>query len=349
MKNIKQMELPRQITMGPGVLEKTPELVLKTELGKRGYLVVDETTYEVAGRKVENALKKSGIDAAHSVIENANEKTVTKIRDKARSYDFLMGIGGGKCIDVAKSASFKENKSFISVPTAASHDGISSSRASIKGGGRKTSVEAKPPMAVIADTLIIKDSPSKLTSAGCGDMIANYTAVLDWKLSRKEKNERYSEYAAALSKMSAKIVAENAEKIAEGEEEGARKIVKALISSGVAMSIASSSRPASGSEHLFSHALDRIAPKPALHGEQCAVGSIMMTKLHGKDWKSTRRSLKKLNCPTNAKELGIDEKYIIEALTKAHKIRPQRYTILKGGLSEEEARELAKETKVISA
>ncbi len=178
-------------------------------------------------------------------------------------------------------------------------------------------------------------------------MIANYTAVLDCELSKKEKDEEYSEYAAALSRMSAELVERNVEVIKNGTEEGARKIVKALISSGVAMSIAGSSRPASGAEHLFSHALDKIAPEPALHGEQCGVGSIMMMKLHGRDWKPKKEALETVGCPTNSRELGIDPKYIVKALTIAHEIRPGRYTVLRNGLTEEKAEKLAEETGVI--
>lgn len=347
MKEPKRMELPREVWMGPEVLEKTSRTCKSLSLGKNGYLIADKQTFEVAGKTVKESLKKTGIQVKHSIISRADRKTVEEIQSKAESPDFFLGVGGGTSIDVAKFVSFKKEKPFISVPTAASHDGISSSRAAIKGGGKSTSVQAQAPLAIIADTLIIKNAPYRLTASGCGDMIANYTAILDWELARKEKNEYYSEYAAALSRMSAKLVGENAETIKKSTEEGARKIVKALISSGVAMSIAGSSRPASGSEHLFSHALDQIAPEPALHGEQCAIGSIMMMKLHGKDWKSTQEALKKVGCPTNSKELEIDPKYIIEALTKAHEIRPERYTILRDGISREEAEKLAEETEVI--
>lgn len=347
MKESKRMELPRQVWMGPEVLEKISKTCRSLSLGRRGYLVADEQTYEIAGKEIEDSLSKEDIYTDYSLITRADMKTVKEVQKASADFDFLIGIGGGTCIDVAKSASFNENKPFISVPTAASHDGISSSRASIKGGGKSTSVQAQAPLAIIADTLVIRDSPSRLTASGCGDMIANYTAVLDWDFAKREKGEPYSEYASALSRMSAKLVAENAKAIREGTEESARKIVKALISSGVAMSIAGSSRPASGSEHLFSHALDNLAPEPALHGEQCAVGSIMMMKLHEKDWKSKREALKTLGCPTNSEELGIDPEYIIEALTTAHKIRPERYTILRDGISRERAKELAEETGVI--
>ncbi len=123
--------------------------------------------------------------------------------------------------------------------------------------------------------------------------------------------------------------------------------MKALVASGVAMSIAGSSRPASGSEHKFSHALDEVAPKPALHGEQCGVGTIMCMYLHGGNWQEIRSSLETIGAPTNAAQLGIEEEYIIEALLHAHTIRPERYTILGTGLTREAAEKVAKITGVI--
>lgn len=333
--------------MGPQVLEETPETCKRLSLGTSGFLVADKNTFKIVGSKIKEFLNNANIDVDYSLISKADTKTVEKIREDSKEAEFLLGVGGGTCIDVAKSASFQEDKPFISVPTAASHDGIASSRASIKSGGSSTSVEAQAPLAIIADTLVIRDSPYSLTASGCGDMIANYTAVLDCELAREEKGQKYSEYAVALSRMSAKLVEKNVETIKQGEEEGARKIVKALISSGVAMSIAGSSRPASGGEHLFSHVLDKIAPEPALHGEQCGVGSIMMMKLHGEDWRKTRKALRTVGCPVNTKELGIEPEYIIKALSTAHEIRPNRYTVLRDGLSQKEAENLAEETEVI--
>ena len=98
---------------------------------------------------------------------------------------------------------------------------------------------------------------------------------------------------------------------------------------------------------MFSHALDQLAPKPALHGEQCGVGSIMMMYLHGGDWQQIRSALKKIGAPATARELGIEDKYIIEALLHAHSIRPERYTILGSGLTPSAARKVAKITGVI--
>lgn len=237
---------------------------------------------------------------------------------------------------------------FISFPTTASHDGIASANASIKGLNVKTSIKAKPPIAVIADIDVIKTAPKRYLAAGVGDIVSNITAVRDWKLAHKLKGEYFSEYAASLSLMSAKMVIRDAEIIRLGQDEGIRKVVKALISSGVAMSIAGSSRPASGAEHLFSHALDMLLDKPALHGEQTGIGTIIMAYLHGINWKKIRDTLKIVGAPTTAYELGIDPEIIIEALTIAHTIRPERYTILgKEGITREAAEKAAKITGVI--
>src|SRR5665811_1013077 len=148
--------------------------------------------------------------------------------------------------------------------------------------------------------------------------------------------------------MSTEIILNSATQIKPNLEDSVRLVVKALVSNGVAMSIAGSSRPASGSEHMFSHALDRIAPKHALHGEQCGVGTIMMMYLHGGNWQEIRDALKKIGAPTTAEDLGIEDKYIVEALLHAHSIRPERYTILGNGLTPSAAKKVARITKVIS-
>uniref|UniRef100_UPI000A50DFAE iron-containing alcohol dehydrogenase n=1 Tax=Haloferax profundi TaxID=1544718 RepID=UPI000A50DFAE len=198
-------------------------------------------------------------------------------------------------------------------------------------------------------TELLAEAPWELTTAGCADIISNYTAVKDWELAHRLKNVEYSEYAGALSQMTAEMLVQSADSIKPGLEESAWIVTKALVSSGVAMSIAGSSRPASGAEHLFSHQLDRIAPGRALHGHQVGVGSIMTEYFHSGprgEWTDIRDALSTMGAPTTADELGIADETIIEALTTAHTIR-DRYTILGNGVSEDAAIEAATITGVI--
>jgi glycerol-1-phosphate dehydrogenase [NAD(P)+] len=172
--------------------------------------------------------------------------------------------------------------------------------------------------------------------------------VKDWKLAHEDRNEYYGVYAASLALMSAKLVTENADLIRQRSEEGMRVLIEALISCGVSMSIAGSSRPCSGSEHMFSHALEIIRPNHAMHGERCGVGAIMMACLHRLNWKRVKTTLERLEAPTRACELGVESEDVVEALGMAATMRPERYTVLnKLNLNHRAYEKLAKTTGVI--
>src|SRR5437763_1314184 len=139
--------------------------------------------------------------------------------------------------------------------------------------------------------------------AGCGDIVAKFSAVKDWQLAHKLKNEYYGDYAAELALMSAELVTRNVKEIVQRSKEGVRTVVEALISCGVAMSIAGSSRPCSGAEHLFSHALDIVAGETSLHGGRTGVGAIMCAYFHGSNWGSNRECLQEIGGPWSSKGL----------------------------------------------
>ncbi|MFC3478511.1 NAD(P)-dependent glycerol-1-phosphate dehydrogenase [Halobacterium litoreum] len=347
----KWISLPRNVVLGHDVLSQTREVVADTHLTGTPLVVTSATPKAVAADRIVAQFEDAGDDPALVVVDEASFDAVEDVLATAREVDadFLVGVGGGKPIDIAKMASDHLGSAFVSVPTAASHDGIVSGRGSVPEGDTRHSVAAAPPVAVVADTEIIADAPWDLTTAGCADIISNYTAVKDWRLANRLQNVPYSEYAGALSQMTAEMLVDNADSIKPELEESAWVVVKALVSSGVAMSIAGSSRPASGSEHLFSHQLDRIAPGKALHGHQVGVGSILAEYLHSGEqgeWRAVKQALESLDAPTTADELGVTEDEVLEALTSAHEIR-DRYTILGSGISEPAAREVARTTGVI--
>jgi glycerol-1-phosphate dehydrogenase [NAD(P)+] len=314
------------VVTGPGVLEQIPAIIAELDIPERGLIVCDTNTLEIAGNQVIEYLEAGGHPMQKIEIAGANVDELERVESFSDNIDFLVGLGGGRPIDLAKQAGFNKDIPFISIPTAASHDGFGSARASIRRDGRKTSMQAIPPIAVVADTEIISKAPRRLLGAGVGDIISNQTAVLDWKLAGQKAD--YSEYAAALSEMAAELVENDIAKVASGKEEGVRLVVKALISSGVAMSIAGTSRPASGGEHKFSHWLDSNCEIPALHGEQCGLGSIVTMYLHGGNWEKIRDTLKAVNAPITSSELGIDDVTVLNAFLNSKEIRPQRVTIL---------------------
>jgi glycerol-1-phosphate dehydrogenase [NAD(P)+] len=344
------MQLPREVVVGNNTLDRIGEICKHLGFSDSAFVVMGHKTLDIAGKKVMDLLSDDGITVAHIVATSCNVEDIVLIEQKIEEIkpQVVLGIGGGTKIDVAKMSSAHKDVPFISIPTTAAHDGIVSPLVSLKGLEKPYSLMAQSPMAIVADTSVIIKSPYRFTASGSADVISKFTSVRDWKLAHDAKNEYYGEYAASLAHMSARLVVRNANLIKPNEEAGLRVLLEALISCGVAMSIAGSSRPCSGSEHLFSHALDQIAPKPALHGEQCGVGTIMMARLHNMDWRRIRKTLKKVGAPTTAEELGMEPKHIIEALVKANEIRPDRYTILdERTLNYDLAEKLARVTGVI--
>ncbi len=342
------MELPRLIEIGEKNIGDFGRFVNSLNKPKRISLISGTNVKKIIKKKIEDSLQSNKIKF---VWHTSGDNTITSINQiqkdvKKDQSDLIVGIGGGRSVDTAKMIAYNLDKPFVSMPTAASHDGMASPFVSVVSD-KPHSIVASAPLGVFVDIDIIRKAPAKLLASGCGDLIANIIAVKDWQLGHEKTGEYYGRYSADLALMSAKIVMENSSYYAKNGLD-ARIIVEALISAGVASCIAGSSRPCSGAEHLFSHALDKIAPGRGLHGEKCGIGSIMMAKLQGQDWKKIAKTLKDVGAPTSAKQVGLKSDEVVTALMIAQELRPERYTILKEiEMTERKALNLAKSTNVI--
>ncbi len=346
----RSMVFPRVVLAGHGVLNEIGSMCTDFGFGKRGSIITGPTTLALAGQRCADLLGGSGFEIVTTIAHEATEDEVTRVQKEieAARPGFIVAVGGGSKIDIGKVIADRLRLPFMSVPTSAAHDGISSPRASLHGAKTSTSIQAAMPLGILADTEVIIRAPFRLLASGCADVVSNLTALLDWKLAVRLKNEEYSSTAATLAEYAAHEIVDHAAYIKPNLEESAWIAIRPLLVAGIAMSVAGSSRPCSGSEHLFSHALDKVAAHPGLHGEQCGIGSIMMMNLHGGDWRRIQRTLRMLGAPTNAEQIGVSADEVVRSLVMAHSIRPERYTILgANGLTREAAQRLARVTEVI--
>jgi len=349
--NIHKMELPKTVIVGNNILRKLSEIYQPLSSSKNIVLITGPHVFKKYYDEISNGIDKIDKIPKYFVYE-ASWDTINEIYNsilkRHRKVEYIIGMGGGKSIDVAKMISYKLGSKFISIPTAPSHDGIASQFVSIRDTKQAYSYLTKPPVGIIVDIEVVASAPKRLIASGVGDIIAKITAVKDWYLAKIRRNEYYGDYAANLALLSAKMVIKHSTGIGRYDKDSIRVLVEALISSGVAAGIAGSSRPCSGSEHLFSHALDIYSNEHALHGEQCGVGTIIMAYLHKISYEKIVRALKNAGAPTNAEELGISGKNIVKALVNATAVRPDRYTILNEvKMDERFAKKVIKEVGII--
>ena len=258
-------------------------------------------------------------------------------------FDVVVGIGGGKVIDTAKYAAHINNIPCVSIPTAISNDGICSPVAVLKEKhNTHKSLGATIPAALFVPLHIIEKSDEESIISGIGDLLSNLSAIEDWKLAASENGEFIDDYAVMVSKQAAlSIYTEIKNYILQRKtksqfiKENLEMIVESLALSGVAMEIAGTSRPASGAEHLISHAIDELFGGLKSHGIQVAFGMFITTFLRAelglvdkKHFEELRAIFRFLGLPTRLSEVGLTENKLIQVLEHAPNTRSDRYSIL---------------------
>lgn len=269
--------------------------------------------------------------AAKILITASDSENAAKVEKRLRSVSrdtLVLALGGGKVIDTTKFAVTKTGHSYLSIPTTLSNDGIYSPIAVITRGGRKMRFGANIPLGIIVDLEIVSKAPPGTIASGVGDLISNISALADWKSADKAGAERIDGFSFALSDMAAHYIL-SSDLIDISAPEFLKRLAYGLIMSGLSMELAGSSRPCSGSEHMFSHAIDHLYPAQARpHGIQVAFGTLIMERLRRHDISQLQGFYKRVGLPTNLREFGLPRENVMEALLYAPRIR-ERYTLFR--------------------
>jgi len=219
-------------------------------------LVADQNTYSAAGEKTVTALTGKNITKvifSGKEILVPNEEAIETVTQNLKNTDLIVGIGSGVIQDLCKYVSFQNKIPYVIVATAPSMDGYASNGAAMITGGMKVTYPAGLPLAIIADTEVLKNAPIDMIKAGYGDIIGKFSALNDWKLSHLINNEYFCEYIYNLTYNQIERTLKLANGILKRNEESIKTLMEALVIIGILMSFAGSSRPASGSEHHLSH------------------------------------------------------------------------------------------------
>lgn len=323
------IQIPTLLRIKPNTLYKLGKYLRRNGFNRIA-LFYGQGIQDMLGQVIEISLDSSEIKARHveTVTTNDIEAVVTSTFALPRSTDAIVAVGGGLAIDYAKYAGFLARKPVIAVPTALSNDGFCSPGASLKVAGRRMSCPASLPFGVVLDTAVIARSPARFTFSGVGDMLSKYSAVHDWKLAYWETGEQVNDFAVLIALQSVENFVHYPNK-SIGDLDFIKLMAGALVMSGVAMEVSGSSRPASGSEHLISHAYEKVAPRPSMHGLQVGLASIatMWLQEHPKT-EEVLGVLAETGFLRHVKENPLDRAAFIEAIRLAPTIKDQYFTIL---------------------
>ncbi|MBR1771374.1 MAG: iron-containing alcohol dehydrogenase family protein [Lachnospiraceae bacterium] len=250
----------------------------------------------------------------------------------------VVSIGGGKVIDAGKYAAFLKKLPFISIPTSSSSDGFSSSSASLLVEGRRTSVPAKLAYGILVDTEIIRTAPEKFIYSGIGDMVAKITSLYDWIFEAEHGVGEVNHFSVMIAKKAVNSFVRTPYETIK-DEVFLKELLDSLAMSGIANEIAGSSAPTSGSEHLISHALDKMLEMPQLHGIQVGIATYIMAKVQNHRYARVDAVFTQTGFWDYVETLQMKQSDFLKAIDMAPSIKPHRHTYL----HEEAYREAAKE------
>ncbi|MGB2579388.1 glycerol-1-phosphate dehydrogenase [NAD(P)+] [Elusimicrobium simillimum] len=324
----KEINIPSLLKIDSGKIRKIGKYLSDRKFIKTA-LFFSEGIEALVADNLYTGFKEFGIEVTHKAdISDINIENIIHTAFKIPAgVNVLIGIGGGKSLDYSKYCAHVLKLPFISVPTSVSNDGFCSPNASLMVDGKRRSVKSSMPYGVVADLDVIAGAPAVTLYSGLGDIISKITALWDWKQAFLKHGEDHSDFAALISRNSLDVLFNEGGKDIKSYE-FQYKLVNSLVLSGVAMEIAGSSRPASGSEHLISHALDALSPSPHMHGIQVGVAAYLCSMLQGNSTDIIRTFLIRTGFADFVEKAPFSKADFIAALKMAPYVKANYYTIL---------------------
>ncbi|ASF39125.1 glycerol dehydrogenase [Halobacillus halophilus] len=289
-------------------------------------MLFDSFTMDQWEANIKDSLSTTKVDTV-LMQPHAEVHDLIKQAFSIKMYDAIVAVGGGAVIDCGKYMAFSRQTPFISIPTSASNDGFASSNCSLMIEGKKTTVPAKVPYGIIADLDIIQNAPSPFILAGVGDLMSNITALYDWEFEDRQGVSRVNAFASMLSKKAVNSFVRTPMHDIQ-DPTFLKELVSSLTMGGVATIISGNSAPISGSEHLISHALDKYAEHPHMHGIQVGIATYIMANVQEHRADRMQKVFTRTGFFDHIKTLEVKKADFKMAIENSPEIKPHRYTYL---------------------
>jgi len=342
------ISIPVILKIGNGVLKDIGKY-LKQDGLDQVVVFLGDGLIDLFGMDVMQSMKAEGVEVLeYQELDSIDiEDIISLAFTLPGKTKAVVAIGGGKVIDAGKYAAFLKNLPFISVPTSSSSDGFSSASASLLVKGKRNSVPAKLAYGIIVDTNVIRTAPERFIYSGIGDMISKITALYDWMFEEQCGVSQVNDFAVMIAKKAVNSFVRTPYETIK-DEVFLKELLDSLSMSGIANEIAGSSAPTSGSEHLISHALDKILEVPQLHGVQVGIATYIMAKVQDHRYVRVTKVLTDTGFFDYVATLGMRKEDFLTAIDMAPYIKPNRHTYLHEEKYREAAKKLVYEDEILT-
>lgn len=277
----------KSLIIGSGVVGQTAEMFVRLFPGSKAVIVADQNTWEVAGKYAQESLDRAGVQSYDAYIFASEDfyaewKHIETLKAYLDEKDCIaIAVGSGVINDTVKYVSHLLGRPYMCVGTAASMDGFTAYGASITKDGNKQTFDCPAPLGFIMDSAIAAAAPKQLAASGYADLIAKIPAGADWMIADVVGSEKIDQFAWDLVQNGLKESLSDPAAVFAGDVEKTQALADGLLMSGFAMQAIQSSRPASGTEHQFSHCWDMedlcFEGKHVSHGFKVGIGTLIST------------------------------------------------------------------------
>ena len=286
-KAIERARDTKALIIGRGAVSRTAEMFNTLFPGQKAIIVADENTWEVAGKEVQKSLDDCGIESYDPFVFKSKDfyaewQHIESLEQHMQGVDAIaVAVGSGVINDSVKYVSHLIGRRYMCVGTAASMDGFTAYGASITKDGNKQTFDCPAPLGFILDSDIAADAPKELAASGYADLIAKIPAGADWMIADVVGSEKIDSFAWDLVQDGLKESLSDPAAVFAGDVDKTQALADGLLMSGFAMQAIQSSRPASGTEHQYSHCWDMedlcFDGKHVSHGFKVGIGTMVST------------------------------------------------------------------------
>jgi len=288
---VRDAAVTREVVVANDAARALPAIAARCVADARWMVVADANTWKATGAAAQTQLELAGARIAPALVLPAQPRlkpgveTAQQIAEALRVHDAMpVAVGSGVISDLVKYAAALAGKPYVCVATAASMDGYAASGAALLQDGFKRTLACAPPLAVLADPQVLAAAPARMAAWGYGDLAGKAVAGLDWLLADALQIEAINPAPFALVQDHLDGWLARPERLAAREPEALAGLLAGLLVSGFAMQAHGNSRPASGSDHQFSHLWEmenlQLDGEAAAHGACVGIGCVAMLALY---------------------------------------------------------------------